>query len=117
MSVEHIAVSWMEAFNAKDIESLLSLYDENARHYSPKLKVRQPETDGLIIGKQAMRTWWQGAFDNMPTLFYKIVSLTANQDRVFMEYVRELEGENDLLVAEVLEVENGKITASRVYHG
>ncbi|NMH27140.1 nuclear transport factor 2 family protein [Flavobacterium silvaticum] len=117
MSTEPVAIAWMEAFNAKDIEALLSLYDDNAQHYSPKLKVREPQTNGLIIGKTAMRNWWQGAFDNMPTLFYKVISLTANENRVFMEYVRELEGDDDLLVAEVLEVENGKITASRVYHG
>lgn len=117
MSTEHIATLWMEAFNAKDIEALLSLYDDNARHYSPKLKIRQPETGGLIIGKEAMRAWWTGAFENMPTLFYKIISLTGNQQRVFMEYVREQEGDDDLMVAEVLEVENGKIVFSRVYHG
>ncbi|RYG50804.1 MAG: nuclear transport factor 2 family protein [Chitinophagaceae bacterium] len=117
MPTEHIANQWMLAFNAKDIESLLALYDDNAQHYSPKLKVREPETNGLIKGKTAMRQWWQGAFENMPTLFYKIISLTANEDRVFMEYVRELEGADDLLVAEVLEVSNGKITSSRVYHG
>lgn len=117
MSVEHIAVEWMDAFNAKDLERLLSLYHDNAEHYSPKLKIRKPETNGLVTGKAAMREWWQDAFDRLPTLFYKITSLTANDRQVFMEYVRELENEEDLLVAEVLEVENGKIIASRVYHG
>ncbi|NUY80678.1 nuclear transport factor 2 family protein [Flavobacterium sp. MAH-1] len=117
MSVEYIAVEWMDAFNAKDLERLLLLYHDNAEHYSPKLKIRKPETNGLVTGKAAMREWWQDAFDRLPTLFYKITSLTANDRQVFMEYVRELENEEDLLVAEVLEVENGKIIASRVYHG
>lgn len=117
MSVAHIAVEWMDAFNAKDLERLLSLYADNAKHYSPKLKIRQPETNGLVTGKDAMRAWWHDAFDRLPTLFYKITGLTADDRQVFMEYVRELEGEDDLMVAEVLEVENGKIIASRVYHG
>lgn len=107
----------MDAFNAKDLEGLLDLYDDNAKHYSPKLKVRRPETNGLVTGKAAMRDWWRDAFERLPTLFYKVTSLTANDRRVFMEYVRELEGEDDLLVAEVLEVQNGKIVSSRVYHG
>jgi hypothetical protein len=34
-----------------------------------------------------------------------------------MEYVRTVQGETDLLVAEILEVKEGKIIASRVYHG
>ncbi|WP_230153878.1 hypothetical protein [Flavobacterium sp. CECT 9288] len=48
---------------------------------------------------------------------YKVKSLTANGDRVFMEYIRTVVGEEDLLVAEVLEIKDDKIIASRVYHG
>jgi hypothetical protein len=46
-----IANKWFDAFNNHNLEQLLSLYDENARHYSPKLKIRQPETKGLIDKK------------------------------------------------------------------
>jgi limonene-1,2-epoxide hydrolase len=53
----------------------------------------------------------------LPSLQYKVTSLTANGDRVFMEYIRMVTDESDLLVAEVLEVKNEKIIASRVYHG
>ena len=35
-----------------------------------------------------------------------------------MEYVRQVPGEEDMLVDEILEInEEGLITASRVYHG
>ncbi len=112
-----IAFKWFDAFNTKNLENLLSLYDDEAQHFSPKLKIRQPETNGLIKGKDSMRVWWQDAFDRLPTLHYKVTSLTANSDRVFMEYIRQVEGENDMLVAEVLEIKEGKIIASRVYHG
>ncbi|GEC79802.1 nuclear transport factor 2 family protein [Flavobacterium aquatile] len=111
-----IAHSWFEAFNAHNLEKLLSLYDDEAQHFSPKLKVRHPETKGLIIGKNALRTWWQEAFDRLPTLNYKVTSITSSPDRVFMEYVRTVEGEDEMLVAEVLEIKEEKIIASRVYH-
>lgn len=116
-TLQSIAFKWFEAFNKKELEKLLSLYDDEAQHFSPKLKIRQPETNGLIIGKQAMRVWWQEAFDRLPSLHYKVTSLTANGDRVFMEYIRQVNNEADILVAEVLEVRDGKIIASRVYHG
>lgn len=114
---EFIAQQWFAAFNAHDLEKLLSLYDDNAEHFSPKLKIRRPETHGLVIGKDALRDWWQDAFDRLPTLHYKTTSLTANDDRIFMEYIRQVDGEDDMLVAEVLEIVAGKIIASRVYHG
>lgn len=114
---EAIARSWFQAFNEHDLESLLALYDDRAAHYSPKLKIRQPETEGLVKGKDALRSWWQDAFGRLPGLHYQVTSLTANGQRVFMEYIRQVPGEEDMKVAEVLEISDGKITASRVYHG
>jgi limonene-1,2-epoxide hydrolase len=117
MTNEEIALKWFEAFNEHHLENLLSLYHENAKHFSPKLKIRLPETNGLIIGKNELRTWWEDAFLRLPNLHYTVTSLTANNQRIFMEYIRQVPNENDMLVAEVLEIENGKIIASRVYHG
>jgi hypothetical protein len=112
-----IANSWFKAFNEHNLENLLALYDDNAAHYSPKLKIRQPETNGLVKGKAALRAWWQDAFDRLPTLRYEPTSLTSNDHRVFMEYIRHVDNEPDMLVAEVLEIPNELIVASRVYHG
>jgi hypothetical protein len=114
---EAIAKKWFEAFNSHNLDDLLYLYDETATHFSPKLKIRKPETNGLIKGKSELRIWWNDAFERLPTLYYKATSLTSNNNRVFMEYVRQVEGEEDMLVAEVLEIDAGKIVFSRVYHG
>jgi limonene-1,2-epoxide hydrolase len=114
---EQIAFNWLAAFNAKQLENLLALYDDQAEHLSPKLAQRQPETKGLINGKSALRAWWADAFDRLPSLHYKALTITANQDRVFMEYLRQVDGEPELKVAEVLEIKNEKIVFSRVYHG
>lgn len=112
-----IARLWIAAFNAHDLERLLSLYDDNAVHFSPKLKIRHPETEGLIKGKDALRTWWKDALDRLPSLHYQLTRLTADTERVFMEYTRQVDQEADMAVAEVLEISGGLIVASRVYHG
>jgi limonene-1,2-epoxide hydrolase len=114
---KNIAIQWFKAFNAHHLENLLSLYDDYAEHYSPKLKIRMPETLGLIKGKAALRSWWQDAFDRLRSLRYEVVKLTVDEEQVFMEYIRHVDGEEDLRVGEVLEIKNGLIIASRVYHG
>ncbi|MCW3075515.1 MAG: hypothetical protein JWO32_124 [Bacteroidetes bacterium] len=114
---KQIAADWLKAFNEKKLEDLLSLYDEHARHYSPNLKLRMPETKGLIQGKDKLREWWLDAFKRLPDLNYELVQLTADDTRVFIEYTRHMKGEEDLSVGEVLEIENGLIIFSRVYHG
>jgi len=112
-----IATKWFQVFNDHNLEQLLALYHNEAEHYSPKLKVRQPDTNGLVKGKAALRAWWQDSFDRLPTLSYRPTTFTANGQRVFMEYVRSVENEVDMLVGEVLEIADGLIVASRVYHG
>lgn len=43
-----MAYKWFDAFNQHNLEQLLSLYDEQAQHFSPKLKIRKPETKGFV---------------------------------------------------------------------
>ncbi len=114
---EQIAMKWFDAFNAQNLDDLLALYDEQAKHFSPKLKASRPGSNGLIEGKTALHEWWADAFKRLPGLHYEVQTITANEHRVCMEYIRELPGEPGLRVAEVLEIKNGKIFFSRVYHG
>ena len=112
-----LARQWLARFNARDLDGLLALYADDAVHVSPKLRDRQPETKGEIRGKAALRAWWADAMQRLPGLRYQEEHLTAMGNRVFMEYVRTVPGQADLLVAEVLVVDGGVIVESRVFHG
>lgn len=114
---KQIAHKWFEAFNEHNLEKLLALYNDAAEHYSPKLKIRKPETNGLVKGKAALRDWWKDSFDRLPSLHYELTKLTADEQQVFMEYIRHVDGEEDLRVGEVLEIKEQEIVFSRVYHG
>jgi ketosteroid isomerase-like protein len=109
-----IAHKWFDAFNNHNLEALLSLYVDDAQHYSPKLKIHQPHTNGLIKGKAELRNWWQDAFERLPSLQYNIVKLTTDDEQVFMEYTRHVDGEPDMQVSEVLEIKNGLIVSSKI---
>ena len=115
--MSQIAKQWLAAFNEHNLEKLLALYDEDAIHFSPKLKIRHTETNGFIKGKAALRYWWQDAFTRLPQLEYRERTITSDNDRVFMEYTRIVPGEENMNVAEVLDIKDGLIVASRVYHG
>lgn len=108
---------WLAAFNAHDLEGLLALYADDCVHLSPKLRVQQPETKGEVRGKAALREWWRGALERLPGLRYVERTVTASDERVFLEYLRQVPGEAELPVAEVFDVRDGRIQASRVYHG
>lgn len=112
-----IGRAWMRAFNAHDVDALVALYAEDATHTSPKIRALHPETGGALVGRAALAAWWRAANTRLPGLRYEATAFTADEHRVFVEYVRHAPGEAPMPVAEVFEVIGGKIVASRVYHG
>jgi ketosteroid isomerase-like protein len=112
--IKSIAQKWITAFNLHDIELLLELYDENAKHYSPRFEEQQPKTNGWLIGKEQLRAWWQGSFSTLKDLNYQLLDLTVENNKVFMRYKRKANGQKDSEVMKYLKVENGLIIESRV---
>jgi hypothetical protein len=112
-----IAHQWFNAFNEHNLENLLALYADDAQHYSPKLKIRHPETKGLIKGKDALRSWWKDSFERLPSLKYMPLEFMADNSKIFIEYIRQVDGEENMGVGEVLEMKDGLVISSRAYHG
>lgn len=112
-----IAEAWLAAFEARDLDALLALYADEATHTSPKIRALHPETGGKLVGKPAMRAWWADAFQRLPGLRYIKTSITAGAESVFLEYLRRVPGEPDMPIAEVFEIQDRYIVASRVFHG
>lgn len=112
-----IARAWLLAFNAYDVDALVALYSEDATHTSPKIRTLYPETGGQLVGKAAIEAWWRGAIERTPGLRYEETALTANDERVVLEYIRYADGQAPLPVAEAFDIQGGLVVASRVFHG
>lgn len=117
MTTTELARAWLDAFNAGDVDRLVALYADDCRHTSPKIRALHPETGGQLLGKAALHAWWTDALERLPGLRYEATAFTAQDDRVFLEYVRHAPEQPPMLVAEVFDVAGGRIVASRVYHG
>ena len=117
MVPEALGRAWLDAFNAHDVERLIALYADDCTHTSPKIRALHPETGGKLVGKAALRTWWTDAIKRLPGLRYELVRLTANDERVVLEYLRHAPNEAPMPVAEAFDVREGRIVASRVFHG
>ena len=109
--------AWLAAFNAKDLDALIARYADDCTHTTPKLRVQRPDSGGAIRGKPALRAWWADAFERLPGLRYEELTVTADDARVILEYVRHAPGADPMPVAEAFEIRDGRIVASRVYHG
>lgn len=114
---ETIAHRWLDAFNRANVDDLVALYADDATHTSPKIRDLHPDTGGKLVGKEAMHRWWTDANQRLPNLRYELLAVTASDARVFIEYIRHAPNAAPSLVAEVFDVEDGRIVASRVFHG
>lgn len=114
---EQLGRQWLDAFNRHDVEALIALYADDCAHTSPKIRTLHPETGGKLLGKPALKKWWEDAMKRLPGLRYEAFAVTADGQRVFLEYTRHAPNEAPYPVAEVFDVRAGKISASRVYHG
>jgi ketosteroid isomerase-like protein len=112
-----IARAWLAAFNAHDVDALVALYAEDATHTSPKIRALHPDTGGQLVGRHALAEWWRDANRRLPNLHYEERAITADGTRAIIEYLRHAPGEPPMPVAEAFDVKDGRIVASRVYHG
>ena len=112
-----LARAWLDAFNAHDVAALVALYADDCTHTSPKIRTLHPETGGKIVGKAALTKWWADAIERLPQLRYEATAIVADAQRVIIEYTRHVPEEPALPVSESFDVVNGRIVASRVYHG
>ena len=116
-SAEALARAWLDAFNAHDVAAVVALYAEACTHTSPKIRTLHPDTGGKLVGKAALTTWWSDAMKRLPGIRYEATAVTADEKQVMIEYLRHAPNEPVMPVAEVFEVHDGQIVASRVYHG
>lgn len=112
-----LARAWIDAFNAHDVAALVALYDDACTHTSPKIRALHPDTGGKLVGKDALTRWWTEANARLPGLRYEATAIVADRERVIIEYLRHAPAEAPMPVAEAFDVRDGRIVASRVYHG
>jgi ketosteroid isomerase-like protein len=117
MTTLQIARAWLDAFNAHDVDALVALYADECTHTSPKIRMLHPDSGGKLVGKPALAAWWRDSNRRLPSLRYEATAILADDTRAIIEYVRHAPNEAPLPVAEAFDVRDGRIVASRVYHG
>ena len=64
---------WVSSWNSHDIERILSHYTEDFEIESPLALKRFPESKGVLVGKEAIRKYWQMGLSQNPKLRFEIL--------------------------------------------
>jgi hypothetical protein len=93
------ASEWVEAWNAHDIERVLSHYSEDFEMSSPLIAQLLGEPSGTLRGKEAVGVYWRKALQLVPDLRFELISVLIGVRSVTLYY----KGARDRLSAEVFE--------------
>lgn len=81
--------TWVEAWNARDLERVLRLYDGAAEMTSDRIPVMGFDASGTVRGKDALRAYWGKALGLLPDLHFSLIDVFVSPDSVVVFYENE----------------------------
>lgn len=99
------ADEWISAWNAHDLDRILSHYTDDFEMSSPLIIQRMGEPSGKLKGKENVRPYWQKGLSASPPLRFELIDVFAGISSITLYYRRQ----NGTRAAEVLTFdESGK---------
>ena len=81
--------TWVEAWNARDLERVLALYDEAALMTSDRIPMLGFDASGTVRGKDALRAYWRKALGLITNLHFTLIDVFVSPDSVVVFYANE----------------------------
>lgn len=80
------AVEWIAAWNAHDLERILSHYEDDFVMRSPVIVALAGEPSGTLRGKAAVGAYWSAALQRMPDLHFELRTVFAGINGLTIHY-------------------------------
>jgi ketosteroid isomerase-like protein len=80
------ARTWVDAWNAHDVDRVLEHFAEDAEFYSPFIVTIAKEPTGRLVGKPAIRSYWSSALARIPDLRFELIDVLVGVDSVTIYY-------------------------------
>lgn len=89
------ADEWIAAWNAHDLDRILSHYEDDFEMSSPAIQQLTGEASGVLKGKRAVGAYWAGALKKYPDLCFELRHVLSGVSSVTLIYdgVRGLSAE------------------------
>lgn len=107
------ALEWIDAWNAHDLDRILSHYADDIRFASPFIAQVTDNASGVVNGKLALREYWETALAAYPDLHFKLRKTLAGVNSVVLYY----DSIKNLVAAETMEFdETGKVVRVNAHY-
>ncbi|MEC5148302.1 nuclear transport factor 2 family protein [Chitinophaga sp. 212800010-3] len=111
--LQQFAEAWHRAWNAHDLEEILSHYDDNVVFYSPVIIRINNDPSGCIKGRENLRAYFAKALQAYPDLHFELYHILEGINSVVLYY----KSINEKLAAETMVLnEQGHVIEVRAHY-
>lgn len=86
LAAKEFAAEWIAAWNAHDLDRILSHYAENVVLTSPAAAKVLGEASGMVNGRQALRGYFAKGLELFPNLQFKLIDVMQGISSVLLYY-------------------------------
>lgn len=83
---QEFAQEWIDAWNAHDVERVLSHYTEDFEMSSPFIMAFAGQACGTLKGHQAVGAYWRDALQRIPDLQFELIEVFTCVDSIVICY-------------------------------
>jgi ketosteroid isomerase-like protein len=83
---EDFARAWVQAWNDRDLEAILSHYADTIVFHSPRIDLVLRNGAAKIEGKDALRNYWRAALERSPKLYFELDDVRIGSDAMTVLY-------------------------------
>jgi ketosteroid isomerase-like protein len=83
---ERFAADWIAAWNAHDLDAILSHYADDVVFHSPRIALVMGEAVDLVAGKPALARYWKKALAQSQDLHFTAERLYIGSDSLTIAY-------------------------------
>lgn len=81
-----VAQSWIDAWNAHDLDAIMAHYADDVEFWSPLIIKRLGIASGKITGKPALRDYFAHGLATIPNLHFTLLQVLPGVDSVTILY-------------------------------
>ncbi|BAX90196.1 nuclear transport factor 2 family protein [Mycobacterium shigaense] len=78
--------SWLDAWNAHDVERVLQHFADDVVFTSPVAVRVLNDSNGVVRGKDALRAYWLAALQRIPDLHFELIGVYVGVQAIIINY-------------------------------
>jgi hypothetical protein len=85
----NLADHWIAAWNAHDLDSIMTHYEDNVELTSPVAAKLWSTSDGKVVGKASLRAYFRRGFEAYPELHFQLADVLCGINSMVLYYTNQ----------------------------